>query len=215
MEVTAPIFTVCGTPTYVAPEILEESGYGLKVDMWAAGVITYIMLCGFPPFRSARRDQDELFDLIQEGIFEFLSPYWDPVSSEAKDLISHLLVVSVKERYSAEQVLAHPWIRQRSPTADELKKKFLNEGKNAQTKARKKFKAAALAVQGAKKFENLAEQFRHQRGEKVILTWRSTWLTLHSVAEFLHDTLHDGVLRNHSNTNSGWAVRACTYPLLG
>lgn len=170
MEVTSPIFTVCGTPTYVAPEILEESGYGLKVDMWAAGVITYIMLCGFPPFRSARRDQDELFDLIQEGIFEFLSPYWDPISSQAKDLISNLLVVEVKSRYSAEQVLQHPWIRQRSATSDNLKKQYLSENKIVQSKAKKKFKAAAIAVQGAKRFENLAEQFRHQRGEKVILT---------------------------------------------
>ena len=49
MEVKVPIFTVCGTPTYVAPEILAETGYGLEVDMWACGVITYILLCGFPP----------------------------------------------------------------------------------------------------------------------------------------------------------------------
>lgn len=49
MEVNKPIFTVCGTPTYVAPEILSEIGYGLEVDMWACGVITYILLCGFPP----------------------------------------------------------------------------------------------------------------------------------------------------------------------
>lgn len=170
MEVTAPIFTVCGTPTYVAPEILEESGYGLKVDMWAAGVITYIMLCGFPPFRSARRDQDELFDLIQEGAFEFLSPYWDAVSAQAKDLISNLLVVSVNKRYSAQQVLDHPWIREGSANSDGLKKQYLSDNKVNNLKARKKFKTAALAVQGAKKFENLAEQFRHQRGEKGIIT---------------------------------------------
>ena len=49
MEVKVPIYTVCGTPTYVAPEILAETGYGLEVDMWACGVITYILLCGFPP----------------------------------------------------------------------------------------------------------------------------------------------------------------------
>lgn len=161
--VKSPIFTVCGTPTYVAPEILEEAGYGLKVDMWAAGVITYIMLCGFPPFRSAKKDQDELFDLIMEGDYEFLSPYWDNVSNEAKDLISKLLVVNHNERYSAEEVLSHPWIKHR---VDSLGREFLGEN----PEARRKFKAAALAVQGAKRFENLAEQFQRQRGEKIIIT---------------------------------------------
>lgn len=48
--------------------------------MWAAGVITYILLCGFPPFRSLDRDQEELFEIIQLGDYEFLSPYWDNIS---------------------------------------------------------------------------------------------------------------------------------------
>lgn len=81
MEVKKPIFTVCGTPTYVAPEILMERGYGLEVDMWALGVITYILLCGFPPFRSPERRQSELFRMIKKGDFEFISPYWDHISS--------------------------------------------------------------------------------------------------------------------------------------
>ncbi|XP_033612813.1 serine/threonine-protein kinase DCLK3 [Fukomys damarensis] len=109
-HVVRPIFTVCGTPTYVAPEILSEKGYGLEVDMWAAGVILYILLCGFPPFRSLERDQDELFNIIQLGHFEFLAPYWDSISDAAKDLVSRLLVVDPKKRYTAHQVLQHPWI---------------------------------------------------------------------------------------------------------
>ncbi|XP_047626118.1 serine/threonine-protein kinase DCLK3 [Phacochoerus africanus] len=109
-HVVRPIFTVCGTPTYVAPEILSEKGYGLEVDMWAAGVILYILLCGFPPFRSPERDQDELFHIIQLGHFEFLAPYWDNISDAAKDLVSRLLVVDPKKRYTAHQVLQHPWI---------------------------------------------------------------------------------------------------------
>ncbi|XP_057287536.1 serine/threonine-protein kinase DCLK3 isoform X2 [Pezoporus wallicus] len=109
-QVTKPIFTVCGTPTYVAPEILAEKGYGLEVDMWAAGVILYILLCGFPPFRSQDRDQEELFQIIQLGHYEFLSPYWDNISA-AKDLITRLLIVDPQKRYTARQVLQHPWIR--------------------------------------------------------------------------------------------------------
>ncbi|KAM9308234.1 serine/threonine-protein kinase DCLK3 [Gastrophryne carolinensis] len=111
VHVTEPIFTVCGTPTYVAPEILSEKGYGLEVDMWATGVILYILLCGFPPFRSPERNHEELFQIIQHGEYEFLSPYWDKVSDEAKDLISRLLVVSPGKRFTAQCVLQHSWVR--------------------------------------------------------------------------------------------------------
>ncbi|XP_008853302.1 serine/threonine-protein kinase DCLK3-like [Nannospalax galili] len=78
--------------------------------MWSAGVILYILLCGFPPFRSPEKDQDELFNIIQLGHFEFLAPYWDSISDAAKDLVKHLLVVDPKKRYTAHQVLQHPWV---------------------------------------------------------------------------------------------------------
>uniref|UniRef100_UPI00398F6A69 serine/threonine-protein kinase DCLK3-like n=1 Tax=Pristiophorus japonicus TaxID=55135 RepID=UPI00398F6A69 len=110
LNVTEPIFTVCGTPTYVAPEILSETGYGLEVDMWATGVILYILLCGFPPFRSLERDQEELFEIIQLGEYEYLAPYWENISDGAKDLVSKLLVVNPRNRYTAQQVLRHAWI---------------------------------------------------------------------------------------------------------
>ncbi|XP_076093262.1 serine/threonine-protein kinase DCLK3-like isoform X3 [Mytilus galloprovincialis] len=110
MEVKEDIYTVCGTPTYVAPEILSEIGYGLEVDMWAVGVISYILLCGFPPFRSPDRNQTELFEFIKAGEYEFLSPYWDNISSSAKDMIEHLLVVDRKRRFNAIDTLSHPWI---------------------------------------------------------------------------------------------------------
>ncbi|XP_033891179.3 serine/threonine-protein kinase DCLK2-like isoform X2 [Acipenser ruthenus] len=108
--VEGPLHTVCGTPTYVAPEIIAETGYGLKVDIWAAGVITYILLCGFPPFRSENNLQEDLFDQILEGRLEFPSPYWDNITDSAKELISRMLQVNVEARYTAEQVLAHPWV---------------------------------------------------------------------------------------------------------
>ncbi|XP_010114049.1 PREDICTED: serine/threonine-protein kinase DCLK1-like, partial [Chlamydotis macqueenii] len=108
--VDGPLYTVCGTPTYVAPEIIAETGYGLKVDIWAAGVITYILLCGFPPFRGSGDDQEVLFDQILMGQVDFPSPYWDNVSDSAKELITMMLQVDVDLRFSALQVLEHPWV---------------------------------------------------------------------------------------------------------
>ncbi|CAH8466817.1 unnamed protein product [Schistosoma rodhaini] len=110
LVVKKSMYTVCGTPTYIAPEILEESGYGLEVDMWALGIITYIMLCGFAPFRSTDRRQSKLFESIKRGHFVFLSPYWDNISSHAKDLITALLVITPKSRLTARETLAHPWV---------------------------------------------------------------------------------------------------------
>uniref|UniRef100_A0A8K9XGD7 Serine/threonine-protein kinase DCLK2 n=1 Tax=Oncorhynchus mykiss TaxID=8022 RepID=A0A8K9XGD7_ONCMY len=114
--VEGPLYTVCGTPTYVAPEIIAETGYGLKVDIWAAGVITYILLCGFPPFRSENNIQEELFDQILRGKLEFPSPDWDTVSLPAKMLIGQMLQVNADIRYSAEEVLSHPWVTVGPPT---------------------------------------------------------------------------------------------------
>ena len=104
------LYTVCGTPTYVAPEILLETGYGLKVDIWAMGVIVFILLCGYPPFVSPTNDQEELFETILAGNFEFASPYWDDASQMAKDLITLMLQTDPELRFSALEVLQHPWL---------------------------------------------------------------------------------------------------------
>lgn len=110
-EVTGPLYTVCGTPTYVAPEILAESGYGLKIDVWAAGVILYILLCGYPPFASQDNDQEKLFDCILSGQYDFPDEFWQDVSSLAKELIQNMLQLLPELRFSAEDVLDHPWLQ--------------------------------------------------------------------------------------------------------
>jgi len=104
----AAMNTACGTPGYVAPEVLNGVAYDAAVDMWSVGVILYILLCGFPPFY--HEVTTSLYKLIREGTYDFPSPYWDDISAEAKDVISGLLKVSPKERLTPDKVLSHPWI---------------------------------------------------------------------------------------------------------
>ncbi|XP_076865048.1 serine/threonine-protein kinase DCLK3 [Brachyhypopomus gauderio] len=118
MVVTEPVFTVCGTPTYVAPEILAETGYGVAVDVWAMGVILFVLLSGFPPFRSPDRNQEELFRLIQKGEVHFISPYWDHVSNGAKVLIRALLEVDPNVRLTARQTLQNSWLQHATAQID-------------------------------------------------------------------------------------------------
>ena len=123
--VSEPLYTVCGTPTYVAPEILAETGYGVKVDVWATGVIMYILLVGFPPFSSRTNNQEELFDQILSGLFEFNSPDWDDISYPAKELISLMLQVDPLQRYSAYEILQHPWVRAKPASSTNNRTSFI------------------------------------------------------------------------------------------
>lgn len=100
--------TQCGTPGYVAPEILEGVPYGTKVDMWSLGVIVYILLGGYPPF--VDNNQAELFKKIRRGKYEFHDKYWGRVSQKAKDLISALLTIDPRHRLRAADALKNDWI---------------------------------------------------------------------------------------------------------
>ncbi|KAH8272160.1 hypothetical protein KR018_004494 [Drosophila ironensis] len=108
-EVTEPLFAVCGTPTYVAPEILLEVGYGLKIDVWAAGIILYILLCGFPPFVAPDNQQEPLFDAIIHGVYEFPDPYWSDIGDSVRDLIANMLQSDPDVRFTSEDILDHYW----------------------------------------------------------------------------------------------------------
>ncbi|EPS35149.1 hypothetical protein H072_11597 [Dactylellina haptotyla CBS 200.50] len=102
--------TPCGTVGYTAPEIVKDERYSKSVDMWALGCVLYTLLCGFPPFYD--ESISVLTEKVARGQYTFLSPWWDEISKSAQDLVSHLLTVDPDKRYSIEQFMEHPWIRE-------------------------------------------------------------------------------------------------------
>lgn len=104
----ATLKTACGTPGYVAPEVLMQHPYGKAVDVWSIGVITYILLCGYPPFYA--ETDPELFEQIKKAEFEFESPYWDEISAAAKNFIMKLMEKEPEKRYTCRQAMQDPWI---------------------------------------------------------------------------------------------------------
>ncbi|XP_018496076.2 calcium/calmodulin-dependent protein kinase type 1 [Galendromus occidentalis] len=147
MEDSGVMATACGTPGYVAPEVLAQKPYGKAVDVWSMGVIAYILLCGYPPFYD--ESDANLFAQILKGEFEFDSPYWDDISDSAKDFIRHLICVDVEGRFTCRQALGHPWISGNTASSknihgsvsEQLKKNF------AKTKWRQAYNATAVIRQ--------------------------------------------------------------------
>ena len=137
----------CGTPGYVAPEVLSSNshhGYGPECDLWSIGVIVYILICGFPPFYDD--DNEVLFNLISNATFDYPSPYWDGVGADVKNLIDGLLVVDPALRLTAKQALQHPWITREDHSVEAMK------SAQAQLKkynTRRRFRGAIRAVQMA------------------------------------------------------------------
>jgi len=100
--------TSCGTPTYVAPEVLLGAAYDVQCDVWSTGVITYILLSSHIPFDGD--GESEVFERILAACYSFPSPLWDPVSELAKDFIRKIFVVDPKFRMTADECLDHQWI---------------------------------------------------------------------------------------------------------
>merc|ERR1711871_1140949 len=100
--------TLCGTPGYVAPEVLNRKQYDEKIDVWSLGVIAYIVLCGFPPFPLDMAANSVA--KVKSASFSYPMPHWDGISEDAKDFINKMIVVDVGKRMCMEDVLAHPWL---------------------------------------------------------------------------------------------------------
>jgi len=146
----AGLTAACGTPGYVAPEILEGEAYGTPVDIWAVGVITYILLCGYPPFHDD--DQAALFALIKKGEYEFESPYWDHVTEDAKGFLRRMLVVDAGGRATASELLDDAWI-----VGDHVPNTHLESAitELKSFNARRKFRAAVKTVQTIRRLSTL------------------------------------------------------------
>lgn len=147
-----PRETACGTPGYVAPEILRGDSYSTEVDIWSMGVICYVLLAGYPPFYD--EDQKKLFKKIKEGRYYFHEEYWSNTSPEAIDLIKRMLCVNQKERWSAARLLQHPWILD---SDEKLAQKSLTDSIQTMRKfnARRRLRAAADAIILANRLKNM------------------------------------------------------------
>uniref|UniRef100_A0A7N8X744 calcium/calmodulin-dependent protein kinase n=1 Tax=Mastacembelus armatus TaxID=205130 RepID=A0A7N8X744_9TELE len=136
-------FGFAGTPGYLSPEVLRKDPYGKPVDMWACGVILYILLVGYPPFWD--EDQHRLYQQIKAGAYDFPSPEWDTVTPEAKDLINKMLTINPSKRITAAEALKHPWICQRSTVASMMHRQETVECLK-KFNARRKLKVRLLTV---------------------------------------------------------------------
>uniref|UniRef100_A0A3Q3IP64 calcium/calmodulin-dependent protein kinase n=1 Tax=Monopterus albus TaxID=43700 RepID=A0A3Q3IP64_MONAL len=136
-------FGFAGTPGYLSPEVLRKDPYGKSVDIWACGVILYILLVGYPPFWD--EDQHKLYQQIKAGAYDFPSPEWDTVTPEAKNLINQMLTINPAKRITAEQALKHPWVCHRSTVASMMHRQETVECLR-KFNARRKLKGAILTT---------------------------------------------------------------------
>uniref|UniRef100_A0A915AB63 Calcium/calmodulin-dependent protein kinase type II n=1 Tax=Parascaris univalens TaxID=6257 RepID=A0A915AB63_PARUN len=186
-------FGFAGTPGYLSPEVLKKDPYGKPVDIWACGVILYILLVGYPPFWD--EDQHRLYAQIKAGAYDYPSPEWDTVTPEAKNLIDSMLTVNPKKRITAEQALKVPWIcnrervasvMHRQDTVDCLKK----------FNARRKLKGAILTTMIATR--NLSSRNLLNKKEAPPSTIKESSESSQTIDEQDGDKV--GKTLNHENT---------------
>ncbi|XP_031155720.1 calcium/calmodulin-dependent protein kinase type II delta 1 chain isoform X11 [Sander lucioperca] len=157
-------FGFAGTPGYLSPEVLRKDPYGKPVDMWACGVILYILLVGYPPFWD--EDQHRLYQQIKAGAYDFPSPEWDTVTPEAKDLINKMLTINPAKRVTATDALKHPWICQRSTVASMMHRQETVECLK-KFNARRKLKGAILTTMLATRNFSAAKSLLNKKADGI------------------------------------------------
>jgi calcium/calmodulin-dependent protein kinase I len=155
----ATMSTTCGTPEYVAPEVLKQKGYGCECDVWSMGVVLYIMLCGYAPFHND--NVQRLFQQIMRGRISFPDAEWAGISPDAKELVQAMLKVDPATRITARAVLENSWIKKNVTAGPETPETAVTEPLAASIEnmrsfsGKRKFKAIVRkqmflhAVQGA------------------------------------------------------------------
>uniref|UniRef100_A0A8C2JJ70 Protein kinase domain-containing protein n=1 Tax=Cyprinus carpio TaxID=7962 RepID=A0A8C2JJ70_CYPCA len=179
--------TACGTPGYVAPEVLAQKPYSKAVDCWSIGVISYILLCGYPPFYD--ENDAKLFEQILKAEYEFDSPYWDDISDSAKDFISHLMEKDPSLRYTCEQALQHPWI-----SGDTALDRNIHESVSAQIKknfAKSKWKQAFNATAVVRHMRRL-QLSTSLEGPSQITSTNPNFSTYNPLRKHEHEGVCDG-----------------------
>ncbi|WFD02888.1 calcium/calmodulin-dependent protein kinase [Malassezia obtusa] len=153
--------TTCGTPGYMAPEIFKKTGHGKPVDMWAMGVITYFLLCGYTPFD--RDSSAEEMQAIVNADYKFEPEiYWRDVSEEARDFIRRLLTIDQNERMTASQALQHPWIKHASVSQEAAQKDLLPDIKSA-FNAKRTFRKAVNGIRLVNRLRNETQEHQLAR----------------------------------------------------
>ncbi|XP_067393724.1 calcium/calmodulin-dependent protein kinase type II subunit gamma isoform X17 [Emydura macquarii macquarii] len=157
-------FGFAGTPGYLSPEVLRKDPYGKPVDIWACGVILYILLVGYPPFWD--EDQHKLYQQIKAGAYDFPSPEWDTVTPEAKNLINQMLTINPAKRITADQALKHPWVCQRSTVASMMHRQETVECLR-KFNARRKLKGAILTTMLVSRNFSAAKSLLNKKSDGV------------------------------------------------
>ncbi|XP_012346468.1 calcium/calmodulin-dependent protein kinase type II delta chain isoform X12 [Apis florea] len=191
-------FGFAGTPGYLSPEVLKKEPYGKPVDIWACGVILYILLVGYPPFWD--EDQHRLYAQIKAGSYDYPSPEWDTVTPEAKNLINQMLTVNPSKRITASEALKHPWICQRERVASvvhrqetvDCLKKF---------NARRKLKGAILTTMLATR--NFSSKYDAQEDKKGGVDRSSTVIAKEPEAGSAGSGSSSGSSSNSQNSQTG------------
>ncbi|CAO2640524.1 Calcium/calmodulin-dependent protein kinase type II subunit beta, partial [Lemmus lemmus] len=168
-------FGFAGTPGYLSPEVLRKEAYGKPVDIWACGVILYILLVGYPPFWD--EDQHKLYQQIKAGAYDFPSPEWDTVTPEAKNLINQMLTINPAKRITAHEALKHPWVCQRSTVASMMHRQETVECLK-KFNARRKLKGAILTTMLATRNFSAAKSLLNKKADGVKESSDSTNTTI-------------------------------------